>query len=140
MKPDVDWLMEPSDPAALNLARGLNEDGSFPYYPKISAHVVLAIVAADALHALPLVLATHRRMHMRQRDAIPLTKSIWRAAGYPDPDDWRRRTALAQLRRVPQVLGLEEKRSRYARYRLKRGPLWKRKPRLDDLDREDGEE
>jgi hypothetical protein len=100
------------------------------YYPPTPIHIGLAVAEAGAEPALLLILAAHRQMCMRARRSIALTSSIWRAAGLPDDQDQRRRTVLANLRKIPGVLTLTEKRSRDAHYQVAYGPLWKRKPRL----------
>jgi hypothetical protein len=102
------------------------------YYPKTPLQIVLAVVAKEAQFALPLVLAAHRQMHMREVRSIALTKSIWRAAGLSDNNHARHRrsVALNHLRKIPDVLTLTLKRSRSARYQVAYGPLWKQRPRI----------
>src|SRR6516164_5653385 len=130
---DDEWLARftttPPDVAATLM----KEKKRAPYYPDMPLHIVHAIVAKGAESALPLVLAAHRRMFMRKFRSTALTKSIWQAAGLPNDDNvdvWRRRTALVNLRKIPDVLVLVEKRSPIARYWVSYGPLWKRTPQV----------
>jgi hypothetical protein len=131
-----------NDPLPPLRGRSKSNDQSIPFYPTTPLHIVHAIIAKKAEYALPLVLAAHRRMYIREAKATALTKPIWQAAGLYEASEQRKRTTLQHLRKIPEVLTLIEKPSFIARYWVAYGPLWKRKPKIQieegDLDLEFG--
>jgi hypothetical protein len=124
--------------AAWDAEMAATKKAAHHFYPNVPIPIVKAVVDARAEVALPLVMAAHRRLTMRRLNMIPLTSSVWQAAGYADCSKRRRQTAIANLRKIPQVLELKEQRSLSARYHLSYGPLWKRKKHapIDDEDEE----
>jgi hypothetical protein len=131
--------MRAKDPAFAEEVRRLEEERVCRQFfvDRIPLQIIHAVVARNAWHALPLVLAAHRVMCMhacRRIRPIPgcsvvrLTMQIWQIAGLPERTDERRQTVLDHVRKIPDVMILQEKRSRSGHYLLKRGPLWRNRP------------
>ena len=92
------------------------------YIPGFPLKVLLATVDADAVKALPLVLAIHRQLTMTRRQLTPLNGAIWKAAGNPSHKE--RETILAKIKMMPDVIRIECHRTATAHYRVGRGGLW----------------
>jgi hypothetical protein len=93
------------------------------YIPAFPQSVMRAVVDADALAALPLVLAIHRQLVVTKREATPLNEAIWRCAG--SPSSKRREAILRKLRAVPHVIMLKTTRTRTSHYSVSRGECWR---------------
>ncbi len=92
------------------------------YIPGFPVKVLHGIIRADAVAALPLILAIHRQLVMTKRKETPLNEAIWRCAGSPSPK--RREAILRKLKAVPHVIWLKAARTRTSHYSVSRGELW----------------
>ena len=92
------------------------------YIPAFPQRVLQAVVDADAVAALPLVLAIHRQLVMAKREETPLNEAIWKCAG--SPSSKRREVILRKLRAVPQVIEIWTIRTMTAHYSVSKGELW----------------
>ena len=92
------------------------------YIPAFPQSVIQAIVDADAVAALPLVLAIHRQLAVTKRKETPLNEAIWRSAGSPSPK--RREVILRKLRAIPYVIRVITARTATTRYRVAKGEAW----------------
>lgn len=81
------------------------------------------LVKRRAEITLPLLLALHRRLDMRNGTPAPLTPQVWKDAGSPPKN--RRVSILAQLRRMPDLVTLHASHHVMFRYRVERGPAWR---------------
>src|SRR6516164_8495501 len=104
--------MVAKDPELAELSRrmGAGEYRQF-FVDDFPLHIIQAVVYANALFALPLVMAAHRLMRMRNRNIVRLSLQIWQSAGYSFATDRQRRTAIEHVRKIPEVLILQEKRT-----------------------------
>jgi hypothetical protein len=113
------------------LARYLKEAKQRRFFvDDVPLHVLHIVVAKSAHLAVPLILAAHRNMRMRGSDEVLLVRGVWEAAGYSPTTDRRRWSVLAQVRNIPEIMLVEERRSPIARYLLRRGPAWAETPSL----------
>jgi hypothetical protein len=110
--------------AASKVAKELHDTGS--YVPGFPLRVLKAVVEADAILALPLVLAIHRQLCMTKRASTPLNSTVWSHAGSPSAR--KREVILRRLRLVPDVIALEEQRTINFRFRASKGLLWRSLP------------
>jgi hypothetical protein len=62
----------------------------------------------------------------RGETEVALTAAIWKDAGIPPEAKRTRNTLLAHLRRMPDLVLIREDWTPYFRYRVKRGPAWRR--------------
>ena len=92
------------------------------YIPSFPARVLQAVNDADAVIALPLVLAIHRQLAMTKREETPLNEAIWRCAGSPSPK--RREAILRRLKTIPHVILVTAVRTATAHYRVAKGEAW----------------
>ena len=92
------------------------------YISAFPLQILQAVVAADAVIALPVILAVHRQLTMSGRSDTPLNESIWRTAG--SPSHKKRSAILRKLRAVPEIIQLTEARTPVSRYRVARGAAW----------------
>jgi hypothetical protein len=92
------------------------------YIPAFPQSVMQAVVDADAVTALPLILAIHRQLVMTKREETPLNEAIWKRAG--SPSSKRRESILRKLRTVPHVIRLKATRTRTSHYSVSRGEFW----------------
>jgi len=60
------------------------------YIPPFPQSVIQAVVDANAVAALPLVLAIHRQLVVTKRKETPLNEAIWKSAGSPPKSAGRR--------------------------------------------------
>jgi hypothetical protein len=82
------------------------------------------VVERRAMTAFPLLLAIHRRMEMAKESSLALGPVIWKEAGDPSPQT--RRTMLAHLRRLSELVALRRRPGIGFGYIVDRGPLWLR--------------
>ena len=80
------------------------------------------VVKHHAEKALPLLLVIYRRLLMYERKDLALTAPVWANAG--NPSQQTRKTVLALLRRMPDLITIREARNFTYRYRIAKGPLW----------------
>ena len=92
------------------------------YIPSFPARVLQAVNHADAVIALPLVLAIHRQLAMTKREETPLNEAIWRCAGSPSPK--RRAAILRRLKTIPHVIRVTAVRTATTHYRVAKGEVW----------------
>jgi hypothetical protein len=136
------WRVEEISPPPLPLEdlaateradRELEAKRGRPYVPKWPLWATRLLVAGGASQALPLVQAMHRRLTMSRGTLIRLDASLWAAAGSPTRRG--RRTIVAQLRKLPDLVLIKQKRTPFNHYMLAKGPLWDNppsEPRRDD--------
>jgi hypothetical protein len=96
--------------------------GNKHYIPSFPQAILQAVVEADAVITLPLILAIHRQLAMTQRDDTPLNEAIWRCAG--SPPHKRRATILRKLKSLPSIIRIVSARTAITHYRVSRGDLW----------------
>ncbi len=82
------------------------------------------LVKHRALTALPLLLAIHRRQDVTGKARIPITPAVWKDAGSPSKST--RESMLAHLRRMPDLVSIQEDRNPLFRYRVEKGLAWRR--------------
>jgi hypothetical protein len=77
---------------------------------------------AQAMTALPLLLAIDNRMIVKRTSSVSITARIWAIAEARSEQE--RRTMLRALERVPGLVRLEKRKRLSSWYRAHRGPLW----------------
>ena len=92
------------------------------FVPTFPTAILSAVVDAEADNVLPLILAVHRQQIMSRKKWIPITGAVWKVAGSPTPK--KRRTILRKLKALPEVVRVEESRTRISHYRVAKGPLF----------------
>jgi hypothetical protein len=92
------------------------------FIPAFPLQIQQALAEADAVVALPLVLAIHRQLMMSHRDETPLNDAIWSAAGSPSAK--KRAVILRKLKSLPQIIEMITARTRTTHYRVRKGNLW----------------
>ena len=92
------------------------------FVPGFPVPILKAVVSADAVKALPVVLAIHRQLTMTRREWTPLNSAVWTAAG--SPSSKKREAILRDLKRLPEVVRIEPRRTTAAHYRVAKGTLW----------------
>ena len=92
------------------------------YIPSFPARVLQAINDADAVIALPLILAIHRQLTMTKREETPLNEAIWKCAG--SPSTRRREAILRKLKAVPHIIRLVGARTAATHYQVAKGEVW----------------
>jgi hypothetical protein len=81
------------------------------------------LVKRRAEKVLPLLLAVHRRMDMKEGEtSVAITPAMWKTAG--NPSSRARVTILAHLKRMPDLVSLSGGHNLAFRYRIGKGPLW----------------
>jgi hypothetical protein len=76
----------------------------------------------NAMAALPLLLAIHNQMNLKKATSISITEKVWGVAA--GSSERKRKTMLRALKRVPDLVRLEERHRLKSRYRAHQGPLW----------------
>src|SRR4029077_1665292 len=94
------------------------------FYPPLPVRVAVAVVAAKATKALPLILAIHRQLHMTKRRETPLNGAIWDAAGNPSPRE--KAAIIRKLKAVAEIIPLTTKQTSTSSYWVSKGSLWSR--------------
>jgi hypothetical protein len=77
----------------------------------------------------PLLLTLHRHLDMAEKRGeteVALTPAVWGDAGLPSTMKRTRETVLAHLRSMPELVLIREDRTPYFRYRIAKGPAWRR--------------
>lgn len=92
------------------------------YIPSLPQSVLQAVIDADAVAALPLVLAIHRQLTMAKRKETPLNGAIWKCAGLPSPKC--RGRILRTLKTIPHVIRITVARTATTHYRVAKGKSW----------------
>lgn len=92
------------------------------YIPALPQPVLQAVIDADAVGALPLVLAIHRQLTMTKRKETPLNEAIWNCAGLPSQK--RREKILRTLKTIPHVIRITAARTATTHYRVAKGKSW----------------
>jgi hypothetical protein len=90
---------------------------------------------AEASSALPLLLAIYNQMIVRKRPAVSITAKVWEVAEAHTRQE--RRTMLAALKRVPDLVRLDYRDRLGSKYRASQGPLWDAEYPYPDNDSED---
>ena len=99
-------------------------------------HVWLLILdEAEAMPALPLLLAISNQMRMRKKKVVLITARVWRVAR--GRTEGKRRAMLVALKRVPDLVSLEFQNRSWSKYRVSQGPLWNAEYPYPDIDSED---
>jgi len=99
------------------------------FVPGFPLLIMVAAVAAGAVKALPVILAIHRQLKMTRREWTPLNAAIWKAAG--DPGAKERAAIIRKLKKLPDLIRIEIKRTSVSHYQVARGPLWGRRRVVD---------
>jgi hypothetical protein len=92
------------------------------YVPAFPQSVLQAVIEADAVVALPLILAIHRQLTMNRRKETPLNESIWKCVG--SPSSKRRESILRKLKTIPHVIRVTVVRTATTHYRVAKGKSW----------------
>ena len=92
------------------------------YIPAFPHSVIQAIVDADAVTALPLILAIHRQLTVTKRKETPLNGAIWKYAGSPSPK--RKEAILRRMKSIPNVIKIISARTRFTHYVVAKGEIW----------------
>jgi hypothetical protein len=92
------------------------------FIPAFPLRIQQALVEADAVVALPLVLAIHRQLTMTHREETPLSEGVWNSAGSPTAK--KRAVILRKLKSIPKVIQITAARTRTTHYRVQKGDLW----------------
>ena len=92
------------------------------YIPGFPQSVLQAVVDADAVVTLPLILAIHRQLTMAKRKETPLNEAIWKCAG--SPSSKRREAILRKLKGVPHLIRVTVARTATTHYRVAKGKSW----------------
>jgi hypothetical protein len=106
-----------------------NRHSAEAFVPALPVAVVVAVVEAGAEKALPIILAIHRQLKMTTREWTPLNSAIWKAAGRPS--DKERAAILRKLKKLPDLIRIEIKRTSVSHYQVAKGPLWGRRRVVD---------
>lgn len=93
-----------------------------PFIPPIPVSAVTRCVQLGIEDALPLILAVHRQLSMKKADRTPLNKHIWAAAG--DPPERKRARILSLLRKAPDLIELQERKTSSSHYDVGYGHGW----------------
>lgn len=92
------------------------------FIPPCPVRIIQAMVDADAVIALPLVLAIHRQLTSARREETPLNEAVWKISG---PSSARKREAiLRKLKRLPDLIVFRADRTPTSHYRVSKGRLW----------------
>ena len=92
------------------------------FIPACPVRIIQAIVDADAVVALPLVLSIHRQLTLARREETPLNEAVWKISG---PSSARKREAiLRKLKRLPELIVFRADRTATSHYRVSKGRLW----------------
>jgi hypothetical protein len=91
-------------------------------YAIVPLWVLKEIARTRAYHAGPLIGVLLQRMRVRKVDTMPITCGIWAEIG--SPNERERWTILQQLRRIPDVLRLEERREGFTHYQVVLSETW----------------
>ena len=92
------------------------------FIPPCPVRIIQAMVDADAVVALPLVLAIHRQLTSARREETPLNEAVWKISG---PSSARKREAiLRKLKRLPDLIVFRANRTPTSHYRVSKGRLW----------------
>jgi hypothetical protein len=89
----------------------------------------------NTVRALPLILATLRRMRMKRKTSIALTRMVWVDCGIMS--EMERRSVLSQLKKIPHVMKLTAEHRIHWRYRLTLGEIWGNPPPPPEFEDED---
>ena len=92
------------------------------FIPACPVRIIQAMVNADAVVALPLVLAIHRQLTSARRKETPLNEAAWKIAGSPSAR--RREAILRKLKRLPELIVFRADRTPTSHYRVSKGRLW----------------
>lgn len=95
------------------------------YVPNFPLSILHIIVEANAVIALPLVMAIYRQLRMKRCPSTPLTAAIWRASGSPSTK--KREVILRKLKALPEIFHIEIQRTPNSYYRISFGEIWESK-------------
>jgi hypothetical protein len=93
-----------------------------PYIGRVPLVWLLILDEAEAMPALPLLLAISNQMRVRKKKTVLITARVWRVAR--GRTEGKRKAMLAALKRVPDLVGLEFQNRSWSKYRASQGPLW----------------
>ena len=100
----------------------LQPDGRAHFIPPCPVRIIQAMVDADAVVALPLVLAIHRQLTLARRKETPLNDAVWKISGSPSAR--KREAILRKLKRLPKLIVFRADRTPTSHYRVSKGRLW----------------
>ncbi len=92
------------------------------FVPPFPLKILQALVEADAVSTMPLVLAIHRQLTMAHRKETPLNAAIWNAAGSQSAK--KREAILRKLKSLPHIIEIHPRRTSTAHYKVRKGCLW----------------
>jgi hypothetical protein len=108
----------------------------YPFIGRVPHVWLLILDEAEAMPALPLLLAISNQMRVKTKKAVFITARVWRVAR--GRTRGKRRAMLAALERVPDLVCLEYRNRQGPKYRASQGPLWNAEyPYLDNEDDDD---
>jgi hypothetical protein len=89
----------------------------------------------DAMAALPLLLAIANQMSLKRKLTVSITAKVWEVAAGRSKSE--RNPMLAALKRVPDLVRIEEHHRLASRYQASRGPMWDTAYPFEDENDED---
>ncbi len=92
------------------------------FIPACPVRIIQAMVNADAVVALPLVLAIHRQLTSARREETPLNEAVWKISGASSAR--KREAILRKLKRLPELIVFRADRTPTSHYRVSKGRLW----------------
>ncbi len=92
------------------------------FIPACPVRIIQAMVDADAVVALPLVLAIHRQLTSARREETPLNEAVWKISGASSAR--KREAILRKLKRLPELIVFRADRTPTSHYRVSKGRLW----------------
>jgi hypothetical protein len=108
-----------------------------PFVGRVPLVWLLILDEAEAMPALPLLLAIHNQMNVRRKKVVLLTARVWRVA--VGRTEGKRKVMLAAIKRVPDLVSLEYRNRRGTKYRASQGPLWNAEYPCPDSEEDDDE-
>ena len=106
-----------------------------PFIRRVPHVWLLILDEAEAMPALPLLLAICNQMNVKRKKTVLITARVWRVAR--GCTEGKRRAMLAALKRVPDLVSLEFQNRSWSKYRVSQGPLWGAEYPYSDQDSED---
>jgi hypothetical protein len=108
-----------------------------PFIGRVPHVWLLILDEAEAMPALPLLLAICNQMSVRRKKAVLITARVWKVAR--GRTGGKRKAMLAALKRVPDLVCLEYRNRQGPKYRASQGPLWGAEYPYSDKDSEDND-
>jgi hypothetical protein len=106
-----------------------------PFIARVPHVWLLILDEAEAMPALPLLLAICSQMTVRRKKAVLITARVWNVAR--GRTKGKRKAMLTALQRVPSLVRLEYRNRSGSKYRASQGPLWNAEYPYPDRNSED---